>query len=492
MGRVRRYPIELGLALGLFAAACGHGKPGGATGTGGAGGAGGAAPPATPAFVSGSRLRAQIYDGGEARAFVHWHDMGPHENCSFVHATDGRWRCLPDSGTVSYLDAACTMPIAVFPPDEVPPLKVRDAIVPTDACYFETQKVTVYPVGASVTLPMPPGDIYYREGPDCFSTQAYADSLAFSVRDPIDPAQFVAAELVDEPRGPGLAARIFEAEDGARQIWRIVDVGRGEECALPAVPSTAFESGPCVPSNFAFPYAEYADASCTEPTVIASETCPPTIAMSWKFSACGDTTLAFNELGDVLSSVFSRNNDGQCLPSQGFGVEHRLGRSIAESELPALFHDTVGTGRLRARELAARDGGGRFMADDYSFFDAQLNAPCTPTPFCDGNFRCLPNLPKSSRLFTDAACTQPIAFIQELTDCPTAVPPTRFAYYPGACSDADSVNDLGPALDPPATWRIAPDGCIPYPVTHDPGYRYHAVGAPVPVDTYATVDKRVE
>jgi hypothetical protein len=216
-------------------------------------------------------------------------------------------------------------------------------------------------------------------------------------------------------------------------------------------------------------------------------------------SACGESTFVYNELGNELgSAAFTRNAAGVCYSQSLWPSAYGLGASIAETAFPALFHDIVGTSRLRGRELAARDGGGHFMADDAPFFDAQLDAACRPTPFCDGSIRCLPGLPTSPRLFADDACTQPIAFLpighlpDMTTACPTVAPPTRFAYYAGDCTPTDSINDLGAALDPPAVWKMGATGCEPEVVFDDPAHSYFAVAAPVPIDTYVAVQKRVE
>lgn len=89
---------------------------GGGGGIGGIGGGGGI----KPDWVNGSRIRARVRttpDG--ARALLGWYDAQLKVTCSFVFASDGKTRCLPDYaarphlGQDYYSDSACTNKISL-------------------------------------------------------------------------------------------------------------------------------------------------------------------------------------------------------------------------------------------------------------------------------------------------------------------------------------------------------------------------------------------
>ncbi len=65
-------------------------------------------------YQSGSRLKARVLvtaDG--ARQFVGWRDTQLGLDCTFVTATDGKTRCLPQLGGIAvvYADSACSKPL---------------------------------------------------------------------------------------------------------------------------------------------------------------------------------------------------------------------------------------------------------------------------------------------------------------------------------------------------------------------------------------------
>jgi hypothetical protein len=464
-----------------------------ASAVGGACGGDDSARSGTPAYVSGSRLRARVYDAGDARVFVAWHDSQRDEDCSFARATDGQWRCLPGAGSAAYLDPDCTTPVVVISTSGPLPRSVRGPSQGFDGCDADTALYPVYGLGAATTT----ATTYQPVGSNCQATTVDSTQTVFAVGPAVDPAEFVGAVIVDEARGRRLAAQLFRADDGAQQIVSIFDTHRNQVCALPPL---NLETGPCLPTDLAYAIGEFADAACSEPSGFAyamtsssGAACPaPSVALSFTFSACGDVTLGFNQLGDVVQTVFVTDSNGQCVAKtpEAIHVNHLLGPAIAASEFVTLFHDAVGSGRLRSREIAV-SGGGRFMTDYRPFFDAQLDAPCEPTPFCDGSTRCLPDLPSSSPYFTDAACTQPIALVSENTACSTATPPTRVIVDPTGsdCYGPASIYELGAAFDPPAVWTKSPtDGsCVSTSVDQGTGFRFHALGAALPLDSFAAV-----
>jgi hypothetical protein len=484
MKRVRRPGLGVLLLAGVAAGACGGGSR-----------------PGSPAFESGSRLRARIYDGGEARAFIHWHDIQRDEDCSFARATDGVWRCLPDGNGIGYLDAACTSPFAVVPGANPAPSATRGDGQGGAACDGASSQYPVYAVGAPISVT---SVAFYRDGATCLQTtppDASYDTYALGAE--LDPSAFVAADLVDEARGRRLAARIFKAEDGAIEIARILDVRRGQECMLPPL---ALDEGPCLPIDLAWSIGEFADAACSQPTAYTSSFAPggvgpgcpgPGVAVSYEFSACGDVTLGFNKLADAVSTAYSLDQNGQCVADAiGGHMDYRLGAAIPATDFADLFHDAAGGGRLRSAEIAARDGGGGFMTESYlPFFDSQLNRRCAPMEFCDGSYHCLPtDLPQSAPYYADAACSQRLALAYTSPDCATAPPPTRVIFYPpsGGCYTTATIYDLGAPRSPSEVWRLDSGGCVSAPTDQGAGFHYYAVGAQVPIDTYATVQLRTE
>lgn len=110
-------------------------------------------PSSTPAYVSGSRLRARLDDGGEgATAFRAWHDTELDIDCAFQPATDGSTRCIPRDllGLAYYSDAGCTMPIVVA--DCGPPAKYVSVPAGDESCLLGGQALRVHEVGATISV----------------------------------------------------------------------------------------------------------------------------------------------------------------------------------------------------------------------------------------------------------------------------------------------------------------------------------------------------
>jgi hypothetical protein len=97
-----------------------HAGGGGACGHGAGGNDSGIIDPVPKACadpVSGSRLKAKYRvaeDGSKEHLPGAWYDSMRGEDCVFLHASDGKERCLPVfRGQVSYYtDPACSVPVA--------------------------------------------------------------------------------------------------------------------------------------------------------------------------------------------------------------------------------------------------------------------------------------------------------------------------------------------------------------------------------------------
>lgn len=185
---------------------------GGATGHGGAGvqsgghgGQGGAwdsgildvltdpVPDAAADPISGSRLKAKFRmgdDGSKAYLPYVWFDSQRNEDCSFVTAADGKERCLPIQGynaSISYLDAACTQPVAVGSPGCAPTYAVEIGYLTCSTLQYH-----LYPAGAAIQLPL---KLYAKSGNVCSAKMPDPSYAYFQAGAEIAAGSFVGSSI---------------------------------------------------------------------------------------------------------------------------------------------------------------------------------------------------------------------------------------------------------------------------------------------------------
>jgi hypothetical protein len=392
------------------------------------------APPA-PAWLyqSGTRLRARVTDaGGGARRFDGWYDTQLATPCTFRRAADGVQRCVPMAqiiyGPTFYLDAACSVPATdyVDPEAEAPFFATNGPLVPAPpaACGADLIAASTYDeyaVEAWRVGPAQPttGAFFYRNDSGGCSQFPMSVSPVYPL-EPLAAAQLVGATATVETRGPSMAVKILTADDGAKAVGEAFDTTLGR---------------PCFPSWVYFVTNDYRCWAATART--PNET--PQGCGSGAVAACADEIFVD---GSVCGPSFHTLAAAPCGPPGGDGFDfYELGAPFDPARFPSLTSELVGTGRLRLVIARPSDDdrplfvNPPFFAsqDRYipgSFFDTERQLPCDAAAFEDGTIRCLTFDTLSADIYSDPACSNPIAAQPNTPSCATAAPPTppRFAF----------------------------------------------------------------
>jgi hypothetical protein len=157
-------------------------------------------PPDSEYASSGPRLKAiwQVSEDGARQFQFRWRDTQLDIECSFLTASDGVVRCLPDaiaSGD-SFLDASCTQ-------------RLFTRTAPADACTPPTASVAshiepscgesrhrLFSVAAIAAPPM----MYKPDGDGgCNGYTASPDTLYFAAQAELSPAMYAAVSLQTDP-----------------------------------------------------------------------------------------------------------------------------------------------------------------------------------------------------------------------------------------------------------------------------------------------------
>jgi hypothetical protein len=161
--------------------------------------------------VSGSRVRATFYDGGEgAILFGGWFDSELGVGCTFVRTRDGAMRCLPAGQPAVWMDATCTMPVwrAEF----------RESL-PRYVTAWLSQGAAAYELGEPYAGAVrETGNVTWGWQRSCLDIYASGGSY-YSMGAEIPSARFVAATIRSVPIGDGkLFVRTLQGDDGSSQV----------------------------------------------------------------------------------------------------------------------------------------------------------------------------------------------------------------------------------------------------------------------------------
>jgi hypothetical protein len=129
-----------------------------------------------PGWVSGSRLRARVYEGTDgSKQFVGWYDNQRKENCSIAVAADGKLRCLPEAAYngVLFTDAQCTVPLGQQSPKGCTAPKYID--VPAAQTCGGTYPRRRFPAGTTTFV----GQAYALLNGMCQATTIYPQSIDY-------------------------------------------------------------------------------------------------------------------------------------------------------------------------------------------------------------------------------------------------------------------------------------------------------------------------
>jgi hypothetical protein len=465
------------------------------TGTGGGG--------PTPAWVSGTRLRARLQDGGGpgAQVFQGWQDKQLGEPCTFVTTQDGMIRCAPGlNSQVWYGDAACTQKVAVANSCGDPSLYAVDQ---GTYCGAKLPAYHVYKLGSAQGSGQ-----FYQLIPGQGCQAAGQANVLYSVTE-AQVDTFVSATIAKEPRGKQLEAEILQGDDGSRQISPVLyDTKAAAECSLYGIGNNQMY---CLPGSNA--YVEEGNftkgPNCSGNVVVQfdADKCPPaTVAVDYGMGGNGCT-------GPMISLV----SVGAPVPvDQVQQFCQPVDPSISAT---AKFYDVAASVDFNtfASAALARDSKSQLAAQYWAvstgeqiglpqqFFDTQANQGCYPQLFSDMKTRCVPYNtasvavgPGYSNTYEDAGCTKLLVPLYMDPNCPQPLPQHVLIQDPAAATmcngyPTSEVHAIGIQYTGSAAWVGDPTNCqaimLPPPTS---GQLYFEVGGIESVDVFVTVNTIVE
>jgi hypothetical protein len=376
--------------------------------------------------MSGSRLRAQVADGGQgAVVFEGWMDTKLNELCEFHPMKDGSVRCVPVFGgpRLVYTDAECkSRAAAVDQACDIGSARFVTSLDESNACPTSRPPVSVYSLGA----PLGNATAYYRDERGNCAEYGARIPLVSVKEAPVE--SFVAASLTREDIGDGFSVSVLQGEDGSRILDRIHDPA-GSQC-WPAIldDGTTGEAYPCLPDRWTSvaDRGPYADAACGEPLAELPMWCPkPSLAVvdEGPQGVCAAPRRTVREVLNAVTptELYTHSKDGDaCHPAGAAayasrGKLYELGEPVIAESFPALTWAAGGEGRLRSRYWATPSGAQAGVPQGSprrsGFYDEVLKSECFAAQFEDGSTRCVPTPSKylaESEFFDDPDCERPL------------------------------------------------------------------------------------
>jgi len=443
-------------------------------------------------FQSGSRLHAHVWDGGDrARQLIAFHDRQLNVACMPARAEDGAIRCLPTQrAEVAFLDAACTVPVALAYASTCggPKPKYAASTPQGSGCAVEDAS-TLYAVGDVLT----PATIY-RKDSTCHP-QPPTGGVVYAVTH-LDPATFVGMTETQVSHG-AVGAKVYVGDDGSRLTRSLYDTGRGAPCRTVELPSgTRCISGEIV-DDYVF---EFADAQCSTPvTFLYQMSCvAPGYVLShvgWNRGPTGCDTISLHLLGDpVDKSSVSESFPGApelCTRTTSLGPFYRFGADVPVEPFPTLKKSFVGAGAVTLPVWATADGESLELPAD-GLTDRARNVGCNIATGADGRLRCagvdLPGVYPGGESFEDPACTREIVQVGAICNVPPPTMGLRWAQSQ-ACgaSTIASTFALGAKVTPSMVYSKSSGTCKGSPPSMFELVSYYEVGAPGDLSTLPVV-----
>ena len=381
--------------------------------------------------------------------------------CQFADDGAGRYRCAPPTtGSVAYLDSACTVPVVRFFGGLEPSAFALEEIAFGECA---SQSV-VRPV--LERLPTPPSEVFVLGTAGCAS-RAVAIDPYYALGPSLEPSLVAGRrQLVGSGR---LQQWVDKGEDGSHLCGGaagLVDSALEVDCSA----RTASEgSHRCLPESRSLRRG-YSDNLCSGPTrAVADPTCDPTrfatemVELSCSGGAEADVGFRVFEAGERRSAPFFFGFSDRCIPS--LTPMRDIGAEIPAGDFEAFRFESAGSGRLRARLLvAAGEAGVGIEVGDW--LDSHLGGPCEARSADDGRLRCLPSAaPRVLRsLFADDRCTTPAPALALAED---ACPAKAQRYAMEALEEATWRVYETAGLRPTAVYRLADTECV---AVSDPVY----------------------
>jgi hypothetical protein len=445
-----------------------------------------------------------VLDGGDGAVLrIGWQDIHLDMACRFLTASDGSIRCLPDASASSarlsndgvvYADEACTKPLFAGLKSKAPPFVVGEAMMP-EACGAPA-KYTAHALGEPTTAP---AKVYQRHLDDCHLVDPVGDDEQLYALGPaVPPELFVGATEALEPRGDELAARVFEASDGAREVFGAFDIRRGVACSIR--PPSAQLTGPCLPLDYGVAVEEeaiFGDEACAAPAaaggvnVLGSDICQDTVITV--HTDC-DGIDALHFAADEVQQPYLNASDSCTAVDVPPGYQYfSLGASVDVNSFPQLGLGETGEGAVRVRWTAAPSGVNLVPG---GLVDAARGAACWAETTCDGVERCVPSNPArfqaDSGPFADPECSEPVVLLAN-GECDTALPDTLVLSSAG-CSDESLYYARGEVVTEVYERDLGDPNlaCVPSTQQVGEGAHYYRVGSPIALETFPVLTERVE
>lgn len=473
----------------------------------------------TPFHVAGSRLRPAFRrlvgaDGALLLEPNGWFDETRQETCYFRTLSDGKLHCIPDVEepyllpTENFQDAACTKGVIGFLATEDPrdgkactaprfEKKKRYAVVtgPRGSC--GTDKVAEFPRDAdrlAITR-------VYRPQADgsCAPVELNGRVEIFSVTGPlteISPSSFTTVTSSDDTPTTADRLRIsttrFTGEDGSvdASLRSIVDNTRNEFCR-PELSRGGVTR--CLPyGEYAYPGTDFADNTCTTPTIQVSRTsiCDrdarvtnSKYIMEYVPETCGELELRSNFSSPPLSTVFVARGPTCAImltspstaihvgplppvldPSQWARLEP------LSKDAPPRFYSRSGS-RLVAKVDGHKDGAFERTNPPY-LFDRELGDRCEVVTLQDGKAHCVAGAAgvyysaTDSIYFVDSSCTERVTVADnEAKTVACGARPAKFlfdkAYNAGGCQTIRVYEKPAQKLTTGNVFTMSGGACVP-------------------------------
>jgi hypothetical protein len=145
--------------------------------------------------------------------------------------------------------------------------------------------------------------------------------------------------------------------------------------------------------------------------------------------------------------------------------------------VPSAKADPASGSRLKAKFRTGDDGSKEYLSGVW--YDSERQEDCIFTTAGDGKERCMPPSQATLTVFSDAACTQPIAV-------GSAACPPKYAMMPEQASCGASLlraYAIGAAATPAKVYVSAGGSCFEAGPA-DPSASYYQVGAEVPASSF--------
>jgi hypothetical protein len=230
--------------------------------------------------------------------------------------------------------------------------------------------------------------------------------------------------VVIEQRGP-VDVEILVADDGTRQLTRVIDHKRGADCGAspPSIPDDdPAREARCLPSS-TVAESGYSDPGCTMSGASTQATCSAANLAIATRGTCRSLVYQVWTLGDPATTAYEMPHAGACspVPVSGNQLFRPFLAPVDPTSFPALRVSKIGGGRLVAPILTG-SGDSRPVGPyrNPCFWDSERAGYCCPFAFSDGAMRCLSDgtvgTYESIDGYADAACTQRLAQADDCTD----------------------------------------------------------------------------